>query len=726
MQQLKSFWDGLDARRRLIAGLAAVAIVAGRRRDRADRDRARQGAALLRARRHHGRRGRRRARGRGHRLRGRRHRHPRRSRRPRPHPDDARGEEPAGGRARGLRDPRRALGLRHHQPDVRRRLLARQGGRARPYHHRLARRPRRPRPSRQPGVAALRAHPGRIRLGHRDAWRAASLSRGQAEAIRYLVSSAVAGVAPEAVAVIDAARGVVLAGKDEAPAGNGPSPDRARRDPARQHPAPARGAGRRKAVPSSRSTSTPRWTARRSASARSTPRAASRSAPRPRRTARTPPAPTRASPSPATFPTATSAPTSGNNSRNASDDPRAAELRGLRDPPRAGRASRPGPADQRRGDGRRHRHAPPRTATTTWAPRPEDELETLRQLVQSAMGYDEDRGDVVTISSLALHARAPSRAPSPSAARAFSTRHGGRLIQLGVLAGDRSRADLLRPPPDDEPPPDRRDRRADRPAGAGDAPRGPGAQRGRRRHPRPAGPDRHQDRAAARRHRQPRRGVAPRSSAPGSSRPKPPGSPPDHERLPAGDLLALPTGRRPVAPQPGRGSASRPLREEAWHAGFLAGQAMATEAHLDDQTRLTSDLRRGARRRARDQRGGAPPRRREPRADARGAGRGDRAGPRRRRPRRRDRRPRRARDASRAGRPAAAPLAPEISRPRGGGAPRPRARRRRSRRRRSSCRARRRSSGTRATTISISTPASRKSAPASRRICGAEQQGRGR
>jgi hypothetical protein len=32
------------------------------------------------------------------------------------------------------------------------------------------------------------------------------------------------------------------------------------------------------------------------------------------------------------------------------------------------------------------------------------------------------------------------------------------------------------------------------------------------------------------------------------------------------------------------------VREEAWHAGFLEGQAMATEAHLDDQTRLTSEL----------------------------------------------------------------------------------------------------------------------------------------
>ena len=42
-----------------------------------------------------------------------------------------------------------------------------------------------------------------------------ALDPGQAQAIRYLVSSAVAGVAPEAVAVIDSARGVVLAGAED-------------------------------------------------------------------------------------------------------------------------------------------------------------------------------------------------------------------------------------------------------------------------------------------------------------------------------------------------------------------------------------------------------------------------------------------------------------------------------------------------------------------------------
>ena len=84
------------------------------------------------------------------------------------------------------------------------------------------------------------------------------------------------------------------------------------------------------------------------------------------------------------------------------------------------------------------------------------------------------------------------------------------------------------------------------------------------------------------------------------------------------------------------------MREAAYHDGFLAGQAMATEAFLDEETRLTSDLV-------------------EALADARVTNEaarrhvaaslapmiealvdGDRADPRRRRPRRRDRPPRRA------------------------------------------------------------------------------------
>ena len=80
----------------------------------------------------------------------------------------ARRQGAAGRRARRLRDPRQPLGLRHHQPDVRRRLLARQGGRARPHHHRLAERARRAGAPREPGQPAVLAHPRRLGLGDGD------------------------------------------------------------------------------------------------------------------------------------------------------------------------------------------------------------------------------------------------------------------------------------------------------------------------------------------------------------------------------------------------------------------------------------------------------------------------------------------------------------------------------------------------------------------------------
>ena len=44
--------------------------------------------------------------------------------------------------------------------------------------------------------------------------------------------------------------------------------------------------------------------------------------------------------------------------------------------------------------------APGADGTETWAPRPPEEMETLRQLVQSAIGFDAARGDTVTIESL--------------------------------------------------------------------------------------------------------------------------------------------------------------------------------------------------------------------------------------------------------------------------------------------------------------------------------------
>ena len=239
--------------------------------------------------------------------------------------------------------------------------------------------------------------------------------------------------------------------------------------------------------------------------------------------------------------------------------------------------------------------------------------------------------------------------------------------------------------------------------------------------PRPAGADRHQDRAAARRHHQPRRGQR-RGAAQLDRIPR---HPQGARRIMSAFRLetfapasgAAPRQDRPArAPPRGRARGGLPRRLPRRPGGGDRG--LPRRGGAADQR-----AGRGDRRRPADQRGGAPPRRRQPRADGRGAG------------------------AAIAPALADAGLGAEIARlveralvagPRGAAAAALRARARRphrraagrsaasrpaSRRRRSCCRARRRSSGTRATTISISTPASRRSAPASRRISGTGSKG---
>jgi flagellar M-ring protein FliF len=68
-----------------------------------------------------------------------------------------------------------------------------------------------------------------------------------------------------------------------------------------------------------------------------------------------------------------------------------------------------------------------------WAPRPAEEIETLRQLVQAAIGYDAERGDTVTIESLQFSAPAEQGVLAERPADGFLTRHGGVLAQVGVL-----------------------------------------------------------------------------------------------------------------------------------------------------------------------------------------------------------------------------------------------------------------------------------------------------
>jgi flagellar M-ring protein FliF len=61
----------------------------------------------------------------------------------------------------------------------------------------------------------------------------------------------------------------------------------------------------------------------------------------------------------------------------------------------------------------------------TWQPRPEEELAALRDLVASAVGYDEARGDVITLKSL------PFEPASPLGSEAAGSALGG--VDLGAL-----------------------------------------------------------------------------------------------------------------------------------------------------------------------------------------------------------------------------------------------------------------------------------------------------
>ncbi len=74
--------------------------------------------------------------------------------------------------------------------------------------------------------------------------------------------------------------------------------------------------------------------------------------------------------------------------------------------------------------------------TRTWAPRPEEELAALRELVASAVGLDEARGDVLTLKSLEF--QAPPLVEGTEATTSLLPTFGQidvmSMIQTGVLA----------------------------------------------------------------------------------------------------------------------------------------------------------------------------------------------------------------------------------------------------------------------------------------------------
>ncbi|UWQ21821.1 flagellar basal-body MS-ring/collar protein FliF [Jannaschia sp. W003] len=80
-------------------------------------------------------------------------------------------------------------------------------------------------------------------------------------------------------------------------------------------------------------------------------------------------------------------------------------------------------------------------AEPDWTPRPDEELATIAELVQSAVGFREDRGDVVTVRTLRFEALAPPSLEAPgtpwlSGAQAvrLATVGGVILAALGVMA----------------------------------------------------------------------------------------------------------------------------------------------------------------------------------------------------------------------------------------------------------------------------------------------------
>lgn len=261
-----------------------------------------------------------------------------------------------------------------------------------------------------------------------------SLDAAQASAIRYLISSAVAGLAPESVAVIDAARGVVLAGGEENPATVGFNKPTEREETLReniQRLLEARvGAGRaivEVSVDADMESQTiservidPDSRVAISTDVEESQESAQGSAP---------------------GVTVASNLPDGNVKGGGNDSSRSASQSRNRQnfevsETRRERVIQPGQV-------RRISVAamvdgifePNADGELVWQPRPEAEMETLRLLVQSAVGFDAERGDSITISSLQFTAPPEAGVLAESTASSFLEVYGARLAQMFVLGG---------------------------------------------------------------------------------------------------------------------------------------------------------------------------------------------------------------------------------------------------------------------------------------------------
>lgn len=76
----------------------------------------------------------------------------------------------------------------------------------------------------------------------------------------------------------------------------------------------------------------------------------------------------------------------------------------------------------------------PATNTETWSPRPEEEMDALRELVASAVGFDADRGDAITLKSMQFEPVRELGTADPPAWYSGVAFDPMSLIQLAVLS----------------------------------------------------------------------------------------------------------------------------------------------------------------------------------------------------------------------------------------------------------------------------------------------------
>jgi flagellar M-ring protein FliF len=260
-----------------------------------------------------------------------------------------------------------------------------------------------------------------------------SLDASQAQAIRYLVSSAVAGLPPEAVSVIDSARGVVLASGERDAQGVEPSMEpEARAEALKQRIErllEARvGPGRAVVQVDVEADMEAQTIVERVIDPQSRIAISSEIEQSRENQSGASPGVTVAS----NLPDGDVEGGAGRNSRDASQTRERTNFEVSET--RRERVIKPGQV-------RRISVAvlvdgmvvPDASGTPAWSPHPAEEMEQLRDLVQSAVGFDAARGDTVTIRSLEFTAP-PEGSVAEWVDEGFVDRHGALLVQLGVLA----------------------------------------------------------------------------------------------------------------------------------------------------------------------------------------------------------------------------------------------------------------------------------------------------